>query len=152
MSKTLLFVAVSLLAACALASAQITDPNPAQKPSVFLENDKQKKDKKITSKSLKGTVTDDTGRPLNGALVTLFNSQTKTKLTFITKQDGRYNFDGLSFTVDYEVAAVFKDMHSESRRLSQYDHTPNVVRMLEVQTPGGDTPAKEAATDAPLTK
>jgi hypothetical protein len=127
-----------------LVSGQITDPNPAQKPSVFLGGPKEKKDKKATSKSLRGTVTDGTGKPLEGALVTLVDTKSKEKWTFITKKDGRYNFAGLSFTVDYEVAAKFKDEHSEMRKLSQYDHTPSIVRILEVEPVSVNDAPKEA--------
>lgn len=122
---------------------QISDPNPAQKPNVFLGGPKGKKEKNATSKSLRGTVTDDTGRPLTGALVTLTDTKSKEKKTFITKNDGRYNFDGLSFTVDYEVAAQFKDEHSELRKLSQYDHTPSIVRILQVEPVAVNDPPKE---------
>ena len=65
--------------------------------------------------------------------MTLTDLKSKEKKTFITKNDGRYNFDGLSFTVDYELAAQFKDEHSELRKLSQYDHSANIVRILEVE-------------------
>ncbi|MDQ2774739.1 MAG: carboxypeptidase-like regulatory domain-containing protein, partial [Acidobacteriota bacterium] len=107
---------------------QTTDPNG----NVFMGGPKYKKDKTPTSRFLKGTVTDDAGKPLAGALVTLTNETTKDQLTFITKQGGRYNFSDLSFTTDYEVIARFKDMQSEPRKLSQYDHTANIVRILAV--------------------
>jgi Carboxypeptidase regulatory-like domain len=139
---------LSLLVA-GLLPGQITDPNPAQKPNVFLGGPKEKKDKKATSKSLRGTVTDETGKPLEGALVTLVNTNSKEKWTFITKKDGRYNFDGLSFTVDYEVAAKFKDERSELRKLSQYDHTPSIVRILQVEPVSvNDAPKDTSAAQA----
>lgn len=122
---------------------QISDPNPAQKPNVFLGGPKDKKEKNPTSKSLRGTVTDQTGKPLGGALVTLVDTKTKEKKTFITKTDGRYNFDGLSFSVDYEVAAQFKDERSDLRKLSQYDHTASIVRILQVEPVAVNDPPKE---------
>jgi Carboxypeptidase regulatory-like domain len=96
---------------------------------------KYKKDKTPTSRYLHGTVTDDTNQPVQGALVTLTNNKTKEKLTFITKKDGRYHFDDLSFTVDYGVQARYKNEASELRKISQYDNRPDVVRMLELQSP-----------------
>ena len=148
MFKRLSAVCVPLLVT-GLAYGQITDPNPAQTPNVFLGGPKEKKDKKATSKSLRGTVTDDLGRPVEGALVTLVNTATKERWTFITKKDGRYNFDGLSFSVDYEVAARFKDERSEMRKLSQYDHTPNIVRILQVEpVSANDAPKETSGTQA----
>lgn len=134
---------------CGFAFGQVTDPNPAQKPSVFLGGPKDKKEKNPTSKTLRGTVTDDAGKPVSGALVTLTDLKTKEKKTFITKDDGRYNFEGLSFTVDYQVAAVFKDERSELRKLSQYDHTASIVRILEVEPVSvNDTPKDKTSAEA----
>lgn len=141
-----LFAAFATMLVSGVAPGQIADPNPAQKPSVFLGGPKDKKEKNPTSKSLRGTVTDETGKPLGGALVTLVDTKTKEKRTFITKNDGHYNFDGLSFTIDYEVAAQFKDEHSDLRKLSQYDHTPSIVRILEVEPISANDPPKEKAT------
>ena len=137
----LLAAALFLLAPGTVTAQQKTDPNS----NVFMGGPKYKKDKKATSRSLKGTVTDDSGKPLEGALVTLKNDATGEKWTFITKQDGRYNFDDLSFTVDYEVAAQFKSLHSEPRKLSQYDHTPAMVRILEVAEAPAGQDKKETA-------
>lgn len=129
------------------AFGQITDPNPSQKPSVFLGGPKDKKEKNPTSKTLRGTVTDDAGKPLGGALVTLTDLKSKEKKTFITKTDGRYVFEGLSFTVDYGVAARFKDERSELRKLSQYDHTASIVRILQVEPVSvNDDPKDKSAT------
>lgn len=140
----LLAAALFLLAPGTVTAQQKTDPNS----NVFMGGPKYKKDKKATSRSLKGTVTDDSGKPLEGALVTLKNDATGEKWTFITKQDGRYNFDDLSFTVDYEVAAQFKNLRSESRKLSQYDRTATIVRVLAVAPP----PSGQDKSDASAQK
>jgi carboxypeptidase family protein len=130
MHKRLLLAAalIAVAGVPAIAQQKTTDPNS----NVFMGGPKYKKDKTPTSRFLKGTVTDDSGKPLAGALVTLTNKSTNDKLTFITKKDGRYNFSDLKFTTDYEVVARFKDMQSEPRKLSQYDHTANIVRVLAV--------------------
>src|SRR3982751_5550713 len=141
MSKRLLFATVAISAIAASASAQATDPNPAHAPTVFLENKRptNKKDKKPTSRSLMGKVVDGSGQPLEGALVTVTDTKAGEKRTFITKKDGRYNFDSLSFTVDYELEARYKNAVSEPRKLSQYDRTVNMVRILDVATPASPT-------------
>ncbi|MBV9084671.1 MAG: carboxypeptidase regulatory-like domain-containing protein [Acidobacteriaceae bacterium] len=143
MSRRSIIVALAATLAAGAAFAQKTETDP----NVFLGGPKYKKDKAPKSRSLKGTVVDDTGKPLEGALVTLTDTKTNHKLTFFTKNDGRYNFDDLSFSVDYEVMARFKDMQSEPRKLSQYDHTPNAVRILEVEEPGS-AETKKQTTEA----
>jgi hypothetical protein len=126
----------ALLRAQATGATAEHDPNP----NVFLDNHRPpigKKDKPPTTRSLSGKVVDDTGQPLEGALVTLTDGKTHVKTTAITKKDGRYNFDALSFNNDYELQARYKESVSSPRKLSQYDHNANVVRILEIDA---DTP------------
>ncbi len=135
MSKRLLFVILSTMALSLAASAQTTDPNPAHTPDVFLDNHRPiagKKGKAPTSRSVTGKVVDSSGQVLQGALVTLTDPKTNEETTIITKKDGRYSFDDLSFTQDYLVAARYKDLVSEPKKLSQYDHSATIVRILEV--------------------
>jgi hypothetical protein len=126
----------SALALAGLAGAQATTNNPiSNKPEVFLDNHRpinKKKDKAPTSRDVSGKVVDISGQPIEGALVTLTNTKTKSKVTFITKTDGRYNFDELSFTIDYQLQAKFKETTTEPRKISQYDRNPSVVRILEL--------------------
>ena len=138
MSRSL-FCLLLALTTSAFARAQSSgatadkDPNP----NVFLDNHRPligKKEKAPTTRSLTGKVVDETGQPLEGALVTLTDNKTHVKTTAITKKDGRYNFDELSFNNDYEVQARYKDATSNLRKLSQYDHTANTVRILEINT------------------
>jgi carboxypeptidase family protein len=144
MSERLLFATITAAVMTASASAQTTDPNPAHAPSVFLGNHRppNKKEKKPTSRSVKGKVVDNSGQPLEGALVTVSDTKAEEKRTFITKKDGRYNFDDLSFTVDYQLQARYKDAVSEPRKLSQYDRTVDIVRILDI--PSGVSPTTEA--------
>jgi phosphate-selective porin len=141
MGKGLLLIVVSLTLSVT-ASAQSNGATSAKDPdpNVFLDNHRpliEKKQKAPTSRTITGKVVDDTGQPLEGALVTLTDSKTHVKTTATTKKDGRYNFDDLSFNNDYELQARFKDSSSPVRKLSQYDHTANVVRILEIAS---DTP------------
>ena len=111
----LFFALIFVVAIAVNANGQATDANPAHEPSVFLGNNrpKEKKDKKPTSRALTGKVVDSSGQPLEGALVTVTDPQKNEKFTFFTKKYGRYNFDDLSFTVDYQLQARFKDSSSE---------------------------------------
>ena len=144
MKLRFVFAAVAPLLIAGLSSAQgVQDPNPSKKPPTFLGGPKYKKDKTPTSRFLKGTVVDESGKPLEGALVTLTNTKSNEKTTFITKKDGRYNFADLSFTIDYGLQAKYKNQESASRKLSQYDRTAEITRVLEVGQALSDTEAKK---------
>ncbi len=108
----------------------------------------EKKDKAPTARTVTGTVADDTGRPLEGALVTLTAVKNNEKRTFFTKKDGKYMFDDLAFTEDYAIQAKWKAFNSDERKLSQYDHSAKVVRLLEIKTPEGYTQAAAAKAAA----
>lgn len=145
----LVFPAIfSGLIVIASANAQATDVNPGHTPDAVLDNHRpllSKRDKAPTSRTVTGKVVDDTGQPLGGALVTLTDTKTHEKTTVFTKKDGRYNFEDVSFTIDYQLQARYKDLMSDTRKLSQYDHTANVVRILEVQPADTVAPAKTEA-------
>lgn len=150
--KPRLFLAgFSLVAAVATARAQATNTGSTTKPpDVFLDNHRpliKKKDRPATSRNVAGKVVDNTGQPLEGALVTLTNTKTSTKTTFITKGDGRYNFEELSLNVDYELQAKYKALTSELRKISQFDPNVATVRILQVDTASA-APSGEAAKDA----
>src|SRR6476620_8150156 len=96
--KRLMLAAVCV---CATALAQQRPPDSTTKPpEVFLDNHRpliQKKGKAPTSRTVSGQVVDDSGTPLENALVTLTDDKTKEKRTFFTKKNGRYDFEDLSF-------------------------------------------------------
>jgi hypothetical protein len=140
---------------CATAVAQQRPPDSSttKAPEVFLDNHRpliQKKGKAPTSRTVSGQVVDDSGTPLENALVTLTDDKTKEKRTFFTKKNGRYDFEDLSFTVDYKLQARWKTLVSDSRNLSQYDRAPKIVRILQVATPEGKPiPAATAKKEDP---
>jgi hypothetical protein len=140
------------------AFAQTATPTPGPTPEggnapVFLDNHRPlnpKKEKDATARTVTGQVVDDSGQPLEGALVTLVDGKTKERHEYFTKKDGRYKFEDLSFSVDYQLQAKWKNLASAQRKLSQYDHTARIVRLLEVTTPeGAPPPSSEAKTDKP---
>ena len=122
-------IAETSFAKTSFAGAQANNSNPAsQDKPVFLDN---------------------IGNPLEGALVTLTDTKTSEKNTFITKADGRYKFDDLSFSIDYELDARYKVFAADGRKLSQYDHSANVVRILEIDDSANG--AKATASEAKKT-
>lgn len=148
MSKGLLSAFGLLGILTGFANAQATNNNPAEAPSVFLDNHRplnKKKDKTPTSRDLSGKVVDASGQAIEGALVTLTDTKTKTKTTFITKKDGRFNFDDLSLTIDYQLQARFKDAATEPRNISQYDPNTRIVRILQIDSVSADS-AKKTTT------
>jgi len=148
MSKRLSLAALVLAAFSFVLYAQTTDPNPAHSPDVFLDNHRPlnpKKSKVPTTRNVSGKVTDENGQPIEGALVTLTNTKSNAKTTFFTKKDGRYSFEDLDFNVDYEIQAKHKDESSNRGKLSQYDHTVNAIRILQIGSL--DDKDKVTATD-----
>ena len=150
MGKRLLFPVILAAIVAASANAQQSDPN-SQQPNVFLDNHRpliQKKDKAPTSRTVMGKVIDDSGQPLEGALVTLTNTKTNERTQVITKKDGRYNFEDVSFTIDYQVQAQYKNLKSQSSKLSQYDRAATVVRILHIE-PQASSSKAEAKKETP---
>lgn len=74
-----------------------------------------------TSRSVQGVVTSAEDAPVAGAVVQLKNTKTLQIRSFIAKEDGSYNFNGLSPDVDYELKAEFQGMSSSSKTLSSFD-------------------------------
>jgi Carboxypeptidase regulatory-like domain len=137
-----------MLAVFPCAGQQTIDPaaNSHVKDNATFGNQKSpKKEKAPTSRTVTGQVTDGSGQVLEGALVTLTDKKTNEKTNFFTKKDGRYRFEELSFNNDYEVQARYKDKASPLRKLSQFDTTPNPVRILEIDL--GSNPASASAAD-----
>lgn len=64
----------------------------------------------VRQRSLEGVVSDQDGRPLSGAKVTLKNILSSEVRPCMTDRLGRFNFKGLSAMADYEIA-VEHDQH-----------------------------------------
>jgi hypothetical protein len=150
MRKFLLFALAGMIAGASALIAQNTpDLNPGHGPTAEIDNKRpliQKKAKAPTSRTLTGIVTDDSGKPIKGALVTLTNLSTKEHTEFFTKADGRYRFEDLSFAKDYQVQASYQGRQSVAKKMSQYDHTPNVMRVLDI--PDAASAASESSAPA----
>jgi Carboxypeptidase regulatory-like domain len=155
--KTGLLVLGFLVTATAVPAVaqQISDPNPAHVPDAEIDNHRpfiKKKEKAPTSRTVSGKVVDEiSGTPLKGAIVTLTDLSTHERREMITKEDGRYNFDDLGFSIDYELKARYKNTVTDVRKLSQYDHTVKVVRILTVPETPSPAPVSEAKKDTTST-
>lgn len=99
----------------------------------------KKKDKKRdpTIRSLQGIVTFPDESPAEGAIVKLKNLKTLQVRSYITQKDGKYHFQNLSTSIDYEVFADSKEFASSTRTLSIFDSRFEAIINLKLE------PAKE---------
>lgn len=120
--------AVAILSVLMLDAQSKTQGDPTYRPSpMYSKSEKKKMDK---FRMVHGIVKDQNDNPLSGALVNLKNLKTKQTLTFITKADGKYMFDGLSREQDYQISASFSGKHTPVKKLSHYDPQTNSMRIL----------------------
>lgn len=92
-----------------------------------------RKDKTPAEKSVTGTVTDDSGSPLPGAIVQMKNMKTLQVRSFIAKEKGDFYFQGLSPDVDYEFKGEWNGKSSNTRTLSSFDSHPTVNINLKIK-------------------
>jgi hypothetical protein len=136
------FLALSLFCAAMIAPAQTwTENDPTHRPEPMYSKSQKKKDMRF--RAVHGIVKDEHDNPVKGALVNLKNLKTKQTLTFITKQDGRYNFDRLSRDEDYELSAAFHAKTTPVKKLSQFDPQMDSMRILSFAEP--ETPVAVSA-------
>ena len=102
--KSIAFAALGFLL-CALAL-------PAQ--------DRAKLNQDPNIRSVSGTVTDTNTRPVAGAVVQLKDTKSLLIRSYITQQDGKYHFAGLSTNIDYELKAEHDGAVSGIKRLSLF--------------------------------
>ncbi len=84
-------------------------------------------------RSVQGSVTDATDKPVEGAVVQLKDTKTLQVRSFITKADGMYHFHGLSSNVDYELKADYQGASSSNKTLSSFDGRKQAVVNLKLE-------------------
>jgi len=94
---------------------------------------KKDKDRDTATRRLSGIVQTGDEKPVAGAIVKIKNRTNLQIRSFITLQDGKYQFQNLSTGVDYEIQAEFQDMASAKRTLSVFDSRQNVVMNLTLE-------------------
>lgn len=139
------FLTLSLFCAAMIAPAQTwTQNDPTHRPEPMYSKSPKKKDMRF--RAVHGIVKDERDNPVKGALVNLKDLKTKQTLTFITKQDGRYNFDGLSREEDYELSATFHTKTTPVKKISQFDPQMDSMRILSFAEPEAPTTASVKPT------
>ena len=79
-----------------------------------------------------GTVTDQEGRPLAGAVVEMTNMDSQQVWSNVTKSDGTYRFAAVKFAQGYRLHAKYQNYSGNVRHLSGYDWRPSAVINLIV--------------------
>ena len=119
----LIFFLSAALAFAALAFGQAAPtPPPNDKPTtqnVYMG--KLPKVDKSKLRDLKGVVKDDSGNPVDGAIVSLKDLKTGKVQSFRTKQDGAYLFYDLNIDLDYELTAKCDTAAPVTKKLTKYD-------------------------------
>jgi len=110
-----------------LASIAPAQDGPDQKPSVFLENDRPKKDKESNTRTIDGMVKDASDNPLADAIVQLKNTKTSNIVNFATKDDGKYVFRDLPMDINFELLAKYGDDATPVKKVSVYDTRKHVI-------------------------
>ncbi len=82
---------------------------------------KKKLNEEANTRSVQGIVTSSGDQPVTGAVVQLKDTKTLQIRSYITHEDGKYHFAGLSTNVDYELKAEHAGANSGSKTLSIYD-------------------------------
>ncbi|GIU80005.1 MAG: hypothetical protein KatS3mg005_3243 [Bryobacteraceae bacterium] len=95
-------------------------------------NQKKEKGRDPNIRNVSGVVTLPDGSPAVGAVVQLKNLKTLQIRSFITQEDGKYQFQNLSTSIDYELIATHKDMESSRRMLTIFDTRLDAVVNLKL--------------------
>jgi hypothetical protein len=95
-----------------------------------LQNSKSEEEK---LRIVQGAVIDAQDRPLSGAVVQLKNTKTLQVRSFITQEEGNYQFHGLDPNVDYTLRAEHKGASSAVRTLSAFDSRKKPVLNLKIE-------------------
>lgn len=96
-------------------------------------NEKKDKPRDRSHRDLAGMVMLQDESPVSGAVVKLKNMRSLQVRSFITQADGKYVFQNLSSSVDFELKAEYKGMSSAARTLTIYDTRLDPVINLKLE-------------------
>jgi len=99
--------------------------------AVFAFQKSKSEDDKL--RIVEGSVLDVGDNAIAGAVVQLKNSKTLQVRSFITQQEGSYQFHGLDPNVDYTLKAEYKGASSAVRTLSAFDSRKKPVINLKIE-------------------
>ena len=119
MSFLRLLTLTSILAALAVAA--------------LASDDKRDKREEANTRIVQGIVRDTADNPAGTAIVKLKNTSNLQVRSYITRDDGRYIFQGLSTTINYELTAERGTMSSPVRTLSVFDSRRKAIINLKLE-------------------
>jgi hypothetical protein len=96
-------------------------------------NEKKDKPRDRSHRDITGMVMLHDESPVGGAVVKLKNLRNLQVRSFITQPDGKYIFQNLSSSVDFELKAEYKAMASPTRALTIYDTRLDPVINLKLE-------------------
>ena len=100
--------------------------------AVLSADKKDKEEDKL--RMVQGVVTEAQDSPLVGAVVQLKNSKTLQVRSFITQENGVYQFHGLDPNVDYLLKADYEGASSPWKTLSSFDSRKQATMNLKIPT------------------
>ena len=98
--------------------------------AVFSFQKNKSEDDKL--RMVQGTVTDAQDAPVAGAVVQLKNTKTLQVRSFITQEQGAFQFHGLDPNVDYALKAEYQGASSPVRTLSAFNSQKAPVINLKI--------------------
>lgn len=110
-------------------------PREPGKPGGYRVYEKREKEPE-GSRSVQGKVFDASDQAVAGAVVQLKDVKTLRVRSFITLEDGSYQFHGLSPDTDYELKATHEGRESRTRRLSVFDSRKKATIDLRLEPKG----------------
>ena len=102
-------------------------PNPP-----FFKGDK-KEEEDPNGRRVHGAVKEPDGKPAGGAVVKIKNMKTLSVRSYITKDDGKYNFGNLRMDAEYRLNAEHRGRASNTRTLSIFDDRKDVTIELRLE-------------------
>ncbi|MDX2269597.1 MAG: carboxypeptidase-like regulatory domain-containing protein [Bryobacter sp.] len=125
LASAILFAFASLVGAQQLPAPQT--PNPP-----LFKGERPKKEE--NTRSVSGVVRDPSDNLKGGAIVKLKDTKSLAIRSFITKDDGAYNFQGLSNSVNYELKAESREgEESSTKTLTVYDNRKAAIINLKLE-------------------
>lgn len=109
-------------------------------------NQKKDKPRDPTMRNVEGVVRQPDGKPASRAVVQLKNMKNLQIRSYIANDEGKYQFQSLSTSIDYELTATWHDMAAPKRVLSVFDTRQDAVVNLQLG-PKKDGKAAEQAEE-----
>src|SRR3954451_1232047 len=126
--KRIFAITCGVLLLAGLAAAQYT-PGPKGGSTGPPPPEKQKGP---VFRTVSGRVTGDGDAPAKDAIVYIKNTRSNALKTYIADDAGKYQFNALLPSVDYEIFAEAKGARSDTKRLSSFDARKDVTINLHI--------------------